>query len=144
MSWLVDRYDKGINCILADEMGLGKTLQTISFFSHLKDVRNISGPHLVVVPLSVLFNWMSECKKFCPSLRVIRLHTNSTEEKRFQNLKLQNTNDYDVCITTYEMVKAQGTSFTLSRMNWRSITLDEGHRIKNTETIITKACARLR
>lgn len=23
-SWLVDRYDKGINCILADEMGLGE------------------------------------------------------------------------------------------------------------------------
>ena len=24
ISWLVDRYDRGINCILADEMGLGK------------------------------------------------------------------------------------------------------------------------
>jgi SNF2 family DNA or RNA helicase len=72
VSWLVDRYDKGINCILADEMGLGKTLQTITFFTHLKDIRNISGPHLVVVPLSVLFNWISECRKFCPSLRLIR------------------------------------------------------------------------
>jgi SWI/SNF-related matrix-associated actin-dependent regulator of chromatin subfamily A member 5 len=72
VSWLVDRYDKGINCILADEMGLGKTLQTITFFAHLKDIRKIPGPHLVVVPLSILFNWMSECRKFCPSLRLIR------------------------------------------------------------------------
>ena len=37
--------------------GLGKTLQTITFLAYLKYVRNISGPHLVVVPLSVLPNW---------------------------------------------------------------------------------------
>lgn len=127
MSWLVDRYDKGINCILADEMGLGKTLQTISFFTHLKDVRNIPGPHLVVVPLSVLFNWMSECKKFCPTLRVMRLHTNSTAERKLQCRRLANTDDYDVCLTTYEMVKSSGTSFSLSRTHWRSVVLDEGN-----------------
>lgn len=140
MSWIVDRYDKGINCILADEMGLGKTLQTIAFFAHLKDVRNLCGPHLVVVPLSVLFNWMSECKKFCPSLRVMRLHTNSAAEKTLQSQKISRCDEYDVCITTYEMVKTPGTQSSLSRMHWRSIVLDEGHRIKNTETNITKAC----
>ena len=53
LSWLMDRYDKGIHCILADEMGLGKTLQTISFFTYLKTQRRIGGPHIVVVPLSV-------------------------------------------------------------------------------------------
>lgn len=123
---MVDRYDKGINCILADEMGLGKTLQTISFFTHLKDVRNISGPHLVVVPLSVLFNWMSECKKFCPSLRLIRLHNNTPAERAMQAKKLQFTDEYDICLTTYEMVKSQGTQLALSRTHWRSVVLDEG------------------
>ena len=48
LSWLVDRYDRGINCILADEMGLGKTLQTISFFAYLMENRGLNGPHLVV------------------------------------------------------------------------------------------------
>lgn len=75
VSWLVDRYDRCINCILADEMGLGKTLQTITFFAYLKEMRNEGGPHLVVVPLSVMFNWITELKKFCPSLRVLRAHT---------------------------------------------------------------------
>jgi SWI/SNF-related matrix-associated actin-dependent regulator of chromatin subfamily A member 5 len=139
----VDRYDKGINCILADEMGLGKTLQTIAFFAHLKDVRKIQGPHLVVVPLSVLFNWMSECKKFCPSLRVIRLHTSSAE-KSTEGAKLSRTDEYDVCVTTYEMIKLPGLQAALSRMHWRSVVLDEGHRIKNIETAITKACNRLK
>lgn len=74
VSWLVDRYDRCINCILADEMGLGKTLQTICFFAYLKEVRREGGPHLVVVPLSVMFNWITELKKFCPTLRVLRAH----------------------------------------------------------------------
>lgn len=121
-------------------MGLGKTLQTISFFAHLKDVKKISGPHLVVVPLSVLFNWMSECKKFCPSLRLLRLHTNSSVDRSDQVQKLGRIDQYDVCITTYEMVKMTGTANALKRVHWRSIVLDEGHRIKNIETVITKAC----
>lgn len=75
VSWLVDRYDRCINCILADEMGLGKTLQTITFFAYLKEMRQEGGPHLVVVPLSVMFNWITELKKFCPTLRVLRAHT---------------------------------------------------------------------
>lgn len=74
VSWLVDRYDRCVNCILADEMGLGKTLQTITFFAYLKAVRGEGGPHLVVVPLSVMFNWVTELKKFCPSLKVLRAH----------------------------------------------------------------------
>ena len=39
-------------------MGLGKTLQSISFIAYMVHVRRLPGPHLVVVPLSVLFNWM--------------------------------------------------------------------------------------
>jgi hypothetical protein len=35
LSWLVNNYDKCINCILADEMGLGKTIQTIALLAHL-------------------------------------------------------------------------------------------------------------
>jgi hypothetical protein len=50
--------------------GLGKTLQSISVIAHLVHVARVTGPHLVVVPLSVLFNWIQEFKKFCPSLKV--------------------------------------------------------------------------
>ena len=37
--------------------GLGKTLQSIAFLAHLHFVRGVKGPHLVVVPLSVMSNW---------------------------------------------------------------------------------------
>jgi SNF2 family DNA or RNA helicase len=144
LSWMVSQYDKCINSILADEMGLGKTLQTISFISYLKDVRKVKGPHLVVVPLSVIFNWIAECRKFCPTLRVLRLHSNSADEMKTLKAKLIQDDSYDLCVTSYEMVKSGGMSNTLAHMVWRTVILDEGHRIKNLDTFISKACMRLR
>lgn len=101
---------------------------------------NISGPHLVVVPLSVLFNWIAECKKFCPSLKVLRLHSNdNTELQRLKNILNHELHEYDVYVTTYEMIKGKMEG-SLKRVLWTSIILDEGHRIKNNETNISKAC----
>jgi SWI/SNF-related matrix-associated actin-dependent regulator of chromatin subfamily A member 5 len=65
LQWLVAKFDHGINAILADEMGLGKTLQTISFLAALKWERHVSGPHLVVVPLSVMSSWLSGGRGVC-------------------------------------------------------------------------------
>ena len=64
LKWLVDTFDNGISAILADEMGLGKTLQSIAFLGYLKTVRKVPGPHLVIVPLSVLSAWSSEFRRW--------------------------------------------------------------------------------
>ena len=58
MQWLISNYDCGLGGILGDEMGLGKTVQTLAFLSFLKHERKLSGPHLIVTPLSVLHNWV--------------------------------------------------------------------------------------
>ena len=70
---MISLYENGINGILADEMGLGKTLQTISLLGYMKHYRNISGPHMILVPKSTLANWMNELKKWCPTLRPVCL-----------------------------------------------------------------------
>ena len=98
LSWLVSRYERGLSCILADEMGLGKTLQLISFFAYLKESKGLPGPHLVVVPLSVLFNWVQECKKFCPALKIIRFHSNNTKEAGEMKKQIREVSQYEVCI----------------------------------------------
>ena len=54
-------------------MGLGKTVQVISFIAHLVDQR-VSGPYLIVAPLSTLPNWMAELKRFAPSLPAVLYH----------------------------------------------------------------------
>ncbi len=59
-------------------MGLGKTLQTIGFLAYLHEKLNMRGPHLIVVPLSVLSNWLAEIERFCPSFRAVRFHGKST------------------------------------------------------------------
>jgi SWI/SNF-related matrix-associated actin-dependent regulator of chromatin subfamily A member 5 len=55
-------------------MGLGKTLQSIGFLSYLEVYLNRKGPHLIVVPLSVLSNWISEIERFCPHFKAVRFH----------------------------------------------------------------------
>ena len=73
LNWLISLYENGINGILADEMGLGKTLLTISLLGYMKHYRNIPGPLMVLVPKSTLHNWMSEFKKWVPTLRSVCL-----------------------------------------------------------------------
>ncbi|GLC56571.1 hypothetical protein PLESTB_001122300 [Pleodorina starrii] len=58
--WMVNNYSQRRNCILGDEMGLGKTAQSISTLQTLRVVGGVSGPFLVVAPLSTLGHWQRE------------------------------------------------------------------------------------
>jgi len=60
-------FENGLNGILADDMGLGKTIQVIAFYCFLIEM-GISGPFLVIVPLSTVPNWLSEFAKFAPQV----------------------------------------------------------------------------
>jgi SNF2 family DNA or RNA helicase len=60
-----------MNAILADEMGLGKTIQTIAFLAHLAIEKGIWGPHLIVVPTTILMNWEIEFKRWCPAFKIM-------------------------------------------------------------------------
>lgn len=64
------------SCVISSlsQMGLGKTIQSIGFMACLQQHLNKKGPFLVVVPLSVLSNWISEIERFCPSFRAVRFH----------------------------------------------------------------------
>lgn len=57
--------------ILADEMGLGKTIQSISFLSTLYHRYELTGPFLVVVPLSTMAAWQKEFAQWAPSLNMV-------------------------------------------------------------------------
>lgn len=70
LDWLVSLHERKFNGILADEMGLGKTIQTIAMLAHLACEKGVWGPHLIVVPTSVMLNWEMEIKKWCPAFKV--------------------------------------------------------------------------
>jgi hypothetical protein len=79
---MVNLHDNNISGILADEMGLGKTCQSISLLAFLKEHRGVTGPHLVLVPKSVLGNWCRELAKFCPGLKVCKVAGDKEERSR--------------------------------------------------------------
>jgi len=128
LNWMINLYEQGINGILADEMGLGKTLQTISLLGYLKNDRNVSGPHIVIVPKSVLGNWQREFDRWCPSMRVIKVH-GSQAERSEQIRNNMRAGEFDVVVTTYEVVRIERSSFL--KFKWRYLIMDEAHSIKN-------------
>lgn len=135
LNWLIRLYENGINGILADEMGLGKTLQTISLLGYLHEYRGITGPHMVVAPKSTLGNWMNEIRRFCPVLRAVKFLGNP-EERRYIREELLVAGNFDVCVTSFEMAIKEKT--TLRRFSWRYIIIDEAHRIKNENSLLSK------
>uniref|UniRef100_A0A1B6L2G5 Chromatin-remodeling complex ATPase chain Iswi n=1 Tax=Graphocephala atropunctata TaxID=36148 RepID=A0A1B6L2G5_9HEMI len=135
LNWMISLYENGINGILADEMGLGKTLQTISLLGYMKHYRSIPGPHMVIVPKSTLANWMNEFKKWCPSLRAVCLIGDQEARNSFIRDVLM-PGEWDVCVTSYEMVIREKGVF--KKFNWRYMVIDEAHRIKNEKSKLSE------
>lgn len=128
LNWLASLYNNDTNGILADEMGLGKTIQTISLLSYLACEHHIWGPHLIIVPTSVMLNWEMEFKKFAPGFKVLTYY--GSVQERAQKRKGWNKEDaFHVCITSYQLVVHDQSSFR--RKKWRYMILDEAHNIKN-------------
>lgn len=128
LDWLAGLYTSNINGILADEMGLGKTIQTIALLAHLAVEHEVWGPHLVVVPTSVMLNWEMEFKKWCPGFKILTYY--GTQEERRQKRKGWMDDDrWHVCITSYQLVLQDQQIFR--RRNWHYMVLDEAHNIKN-------------
>lgn len=135
LNWLISLHEHGISGILADEMGLGKTLQTISFLGYLRYVKGIEGPHIVIVPKSTLDNWSREFKKWTSEVNVLILQGDKEHRQDLITNRLL-TCDFDVCITSFELVireKAQ-----LKKIAWQYIIVDEAHRIKNEESMLSQ------
>jgi len=135
LNWLVSLHENGISGILADEMGLGKTLQTIAFLGYLRHIRDIKGPHLIVVPKSTLDNWKREFTMWTPEVDVLILQGAKDERHQLINDRLIDEK-FDVCITSYEMILREKSH--LKKFAWEYIIIDEAHRIKNEESSLAQ------
>ena len=130
LQWLVSLYNNNLNGILADEMGLGKTIQAISLISYLMEKKGQSGPFLIIVPLSTITNWVNEFEKWAPSIVKVEYKGSQANRKAAQAVIKQGK--FNVLITTYEYV-IKDRPF-LCKFKWLHMIIDEGHRMKNTES----------
>lgn len=101
---------------------------------YLSEYKDISGPHLIVVPKTTLSNWMNEFQRWCPSLRPLRFHGGKDERAEFVDTYIRpaaksDNREWDVLVTTYEIFNLEKTA--LSKIAWRFIIIDEAHRLKN-------------
>ncbi|XP_051958618.1 helicase SRCAP-like [Xyrauchen texanus] len=128
LDWLVTMNEKKLNGILADEMGLGKTIQTIALLAHLACVKGNWGPHLIIVPTSVMLNWEMELKRWCPGFKILTYY-GSQKERKLKRQGWTKPNAFHVCITSYKLVLQDHQAFR--RKAWRYLILDEAQNIKN-------------
>ncbi|NWU90097.1 ERC6L protein, partial [Upupa epops] len=84
--------------ILADDMGLGKTIQVIAFLSGMFDadlVRHV----LLVMPTTLISNWLAEFAHWTPGLRVKEFHGTSKAERTRNLERVQRRNG--IIVTSY-------------------------------------------
>lgn len=75
VQWLWELYSQKTGGIIGDEMGLGKTIQVIAFLAGLHYSGLLNKPVLLVVPATVLNQWVNEFHRWWPPLRCIILHS---------------------------------------------------------------------
>ncbi|MEO2596815.1 DEAD/DEAH box helicase, partial [Clostridium perfringens] len=136
--WINEITDLGFGGVLADDMGLGKTLQIIAFLLSQKKSKSI-----VVVPTSVIYNWMDEFEKFAPSIRIGLVHGSKSKRDKVlrdfkrglgikieeENLKEKSYEKYDVLLTTYGTLKNDKKAY--ENLSFDYCIIDEAQNIKN-------------
>lgn len=156
-AWLIHLNKLKFGACLADDMGLGKTIQTLCFLAKLRelkpesiqnsnfetqnksqldlfepvcvpDKKNCLSTTLIIMPLSLVYNWEDEIIKFFPKFRVLKYAGNSRKEdiKKFCY--------HDIILSTYGVIR--NDIELLKDIRFGIVILDESHLAKNPESKI--------
>jgi len=133
--WLYHLNRLRLGSILADDMGLGKTIQIIALLLLKQHTASTRATNLLVVPASLIGNWVNELKRFAPTLIYWVAHSSGQGYVPPANM------DCDVVITTYGTVLRLAW---LADINWDLLIADEAQALKNPSAKQTKAVKALK
>jgi SNF2 family DNA or RNA helicase len=111
---------------LCDEMGLGKSIQLIATM-----LGNPQKNTLIVVPKSIITQWVGEINKFAPKMSV---HVYDGPKRYLK--------EADVVIAPYSLLSTNEET-PLHRKIWDRIILDEAHEIRNKKSKLFKSVCRV-
>ena len=136
VAWLRSMRRLGLGACLADDMGLGKTLQVLALLSAMHQEGPLKA--LLLVPASLIGNWVDEMAKFTPRLPVWVLHPS---EHSLRSVSVEQIGErWGVFLTTYGMA---GKFPELTDLVWDVLILDEAQAIKNPATHQARAVKRI-
>jgi superfamily II DNA or RNA helicase len=138
LGWLHFLREFGFGGCLADDMGLGKTIQVLALLECRRTLPagERRGPSLVVVPKSLVFNWLAEAARFTPELRVVN-HTGGGRSSTADPFA-----DCDLVLTTYGILRKDAPLLAATEFDY--VVLDEAQAIKNADSQSAKAARLLR
>ena len=136
--WLRTLDACGFGGILADDMGLGKTLQIITLILDEKLSVSRKSPSLIIAPASLVYNWENEIAKFAPMLTTL-IVTGTKENRR---RALEKSMEYDVLITSYDLLKRDIDLY--EELSFRFQVIDEAQNIKNFSTDNAKCVKKIK
>jgi len=93
----------------------------------------MGGPFLMIVPLSTLSNWMMEFQKWAPSVTAVSFKGSPQQRRAVQGVI--RSGRFNVLVTTYEYIIREKA--LLSKLRWKYMIIDEGHRMKNHNNKLT-------
>ncbi len=136
VNWLLFCRDHGFGALLADDMGLGKSCQIIALL-HVHYHLNNTNPSLLVVPTSLVNNWINEINKFAPHLSVYVHHSSRRKKSSAEFLKTK----ADIVITTYNtLVNDEKILYSIS---YDYGIIDEAQYQKNPSSKVSRCLSRM-
>ncbi len=136
LGWLTFLQKFSFGGCLADDMGLGKTIQVLALLDRWRTRRRKADeprrPSLIVVPRSLVFNWVEESARFTPQLKVCNYTTRERHALR------ERFDEFDVVVTTYGTLRKDIR--LLKDISFDYAILDEAQAVKNSKSLSAKAC----
>ena len=133
--WLTTLADFGFGGILADDMGLGKTLEILSFVVSDK----VLAPTIIVCPMSLVYNWENECKKWNLDISTNLILGGALEREEI--IKNINYNKKSIYITSYDSLRRDIEFYDGV---FRFVIADEAQYIKNQNALKSTAIKKLK
>ena len=140
--WLHFVTRLGLGACLADDMGLGKTVQVIALLC-LRRAEATGAPSILIVPASLIGNWLAEFAKFAPHLCVLAAHPSVATREQLAALTADPAamlHGCDALLTTYGLLQR---SEALQEYAWDFAVLDEAQAIKNPATAQARSVKKL-
>lgn len=134
-NWLHFVKDYKFGGCLADDMGLGKTVQTLAMLQYQKE-NGAQSASLLVMPTSLIYNWLHEAQRFTPNLRILN-YTGTYRIKTVSQFK-----HYDLILTSYGIVRLDKEMFKNYLFDY--VILDESQSIKNPNSNTSLAVRELK